>query len=140
VAHGVLTALGAWMVYASTMAALADEWEVSDPGPERDERVFLHEVPWEDYARLERIRGESARPRLTYLDGELELMSPSNSHEGVKTCLARLLEAYADERELPLNGYGSWTLKSRRKKSAAEPDECYCLGPVGRVPDIAIGE
>ncbi len=37
---------------------------------------------------------------MTYLERELELMSPSRSHEGIKKALARLLEAYAMERLL----------------------------------------
>jgi hypothetical protein len=41
---------------------------------DRDERVFLHGVSWEDYERIASLRGESAVPRLIYLDGVLELM------------------------------------------------------------------
>jgi Uma2 family endonuclease len=41
-----------------------------------------------------------------------------------------------------LEGYGSWTLKSRRQKRGAEADECYTVGRVARDdsgrPDIAI--
>jgi Uma2 family endonuclease len=52
-----------------------------------DERVRLHGVPWADYERLVEIRGESAVPRMTYLQGELELMTPSHPHERIKKML-----------------------------------------------------
>lgn len=36
--------------------------------------------------------------RVTYLEGQLEIMSPSRSHEMLKKLIARLLEAYAEEK------------------------------------------
>ena len=74
-----------------------------------------------------------------YLDGDIELMSPSESHEGIKKTIARLVEAYADERGLEFNGFGSWTLKNAPKERGAEPDECYVLGATSKAkPDLAI--
>jgi Uma2 family endonuclease len=69
-----------------------------------DQRVVLHGVSWDDFESLLAIRGESAAVRVTYLEGELELMSPSQDHEAIKTLLARLLEAYAEDRDIDLNG------------------------------------
>ena len=105
-----------------------------------DQRVILHGVPWSHYEVLLALRGEASVPRLTYLSGELELMSPSQDHERLKTLIARLLEMYALARRLPLNGFGSWTLRNALKERGAEPDECYVLGE-GRGkdrPDLAI--
>jgi Uma2 family endonuclease len=104
-----------------------------------DQRVMLRQVGWEDFEEILRIRADQAGVRLTYLDGVLELMSPSIDHEGVKTTVARLLEAYAEERGIPMNGFGSWTLKRAARARAVEPDECYSLGE-GRPakPDLAI--
>jgi Uma2 family endonuclease len=75
-----------------------------------------------------------------YLDGEIELVSPTPGHEVRKKTLARLLELWALETDVELNGFGSWTLKNELKDAGAEPDECYILGsPEARdVPDIAI--
>lgn len=105
-----------------------------------DQRVYLHGVSWSQYEALLAIRGESSGVRMTYLEGELELMSPSVYHEGIKTVLARLIEAYADERGLDLNGYGSWTVKDEGVARGLEPDECYILGERKDedVPDLAI--
>jgi len=110
--------------------------------PDRiDQRVTLHGVRWQDYEALLTIRGESNGPRLTYLDGELELMSPSFDHETLKTTLGRLIETYADEGGLDLIGCGSWTVRKEGEARGAEADECYVLGPIQaqpEVPDLAV--
>jgi Uma2 family endonuclease len=103
-----------------------------------DQRVMLRGVSWDEYETLLAIRGEDSVPRMTYLEGTLELMTPSREHEILKTTLARLLEAYAEELGLELEGYGSWILKHAEAERGAEPDECYSIGRAGEVPDIAI--
>jgi Uma2 family endonuclease len=106
---------------------------------EEDQRVVLHDVSWTQYEVLLAIRGDRAGVRMTYLDGELELMSPSADHEGMKTTVARLLEAYAEEAGVSLNGYGSWTVRSAPRARGVEPDECYVVGTHRpAAPDLAI--
>jgi len=104
-----------------------------------DQRVTLHDVTWSDFELILQIRGDRAGVRMTYLNGVLELMTPSVDHEGIKKTIARLLEAYAEEKGLPFNGFGSWTLKNARRARALEPDECYALS-LGRPtsPDLAV--
>jgi Uma2 family endonuclease len=103
-----------------------------------DQRIMLRDLSWEDFETLLAIRGDQAGVRVAFLRGTLELMTPSRDHEILKTKLARLLEAYAEELGLELEGYGSWTLKGEERDRAVEPDECYSIGPAGRVPDFAI--
>ena len=106
-----------------------------------DQRVRLHGIDWEGYESFLALRGEQGGARVTYLNGELELMSPSINHEIFKKTLARLLEAYAEERGIELNGYGSWTVKSAKNKLGVEADECYVVGlrdAEPTIPDIAI--
>jgi Uma2 family endonuclease len=115
---------------------------VIPPDPDTtDHFVYLH-GDWDDYERLLAMRGESAVPRITYLEGLIELMSPSQYHEIDKTRFARLLEAWAEEAGVDLEGYGSWTLKRKRQKRGAEADECYRVNrraaPENDRPDIAI--
>lgn len=103
-----------------------------------DQRVFLHDVSWREYELLLELRGDTAGPRMTYLEGELEFMSPSRSHESIKKLIARLLETWAFATNTAVNGYGSMTMKNRRKKRGAEPDECYAVGAAKEHPDLAI--
>jgi Uma2 family endonuclease len=117
------------------MAAIA----AAPPSRASDQRVTLNDVSWSDFELILQIRGDRAGVRMTYLNGVLELMSPSVDHEGIKKTIARLLEAYADEKGIPFNGFGSWTLKNPGRARALEPDECYSLS-LGRPtrPDLAI--
>lgn len=106
-----------------------------------DHRVILHGIAWRDYEALLAMRGESSGIRLAYLQGELELMTRSQDHEKLKKMLARLIEAFAEEKGLVLDGVGSWTIKEEAKKRGLEPDECYVLGESQEpptIPDIAI--
>jgi Uma2 family endonuclease len=110
------------------------------PAPQ-EQRVCLQDVASEDYETLLAIRGERAGLRITFLEGELELLSPSVTHEDWKIRLGRLLEAWAEEGGVELEGFGSWTVKSRAVARGVEPDGCYLIGPLmgePQVPDIAI--
>ena len=105
-----------------------------------DQRVRLHGMSWQAYEALLAWRGEWSGVRMTYLEGELELMTPSIDHEDFKTRLARLVEAWAEEMDIELEGAGSWTLRDESAERGAEPDECYVRGPLRgvTVPDFAI--
>jgi Uma2 family endonuclease len=109
----------------------------------RDHIVYLSNVSWADYERIDASRNESSVPRLTYVAGTLELMSPGTPHESDKTKLARLFEAYLDYLGIAAEGVGSWTVKNKRKKLGAEADECYVFTdrPVDdsvKAPDLVI--
>jgi Uma2 family endonuclease len=108
--------------------------------PTADQRVVMHSVPWSHYEAQLALRGESAVPRMAYLEGALELMSPSKDHERIKSYIGCLVEAYALARGIDLSPYGAWTLKSAPKASGAEPDECYIIGgDQGKdIPDLVI--
>jgi Uma2 family endonuclease len=95
-----------------------------------DDIIVLENVTWADYQRLLEIRGERPVPRLTYLKGVLELMTPSRPHESIKSMIGRLVEAWCVERGVDITPYGSWTLESKEADRGAEPDECYVLGSV----------
>lgn len=100
----------------------------------------MHQVPWADYEGYLALRGERSAPRIAYLDGTLELMSPSKQHERFKSYIGRLIEAYALERGLELSPYGSWTLRNGPKEAGIEPDECYLVGSdqERETPDLAV--
>ena len=103
-----------------------------------DQRFILRGIPWQTYVSL-REANDTPGLRMTYDRGALELMRPSPEHEDLKTTIARLIEVYASERDVPLYGYGSTTFRRQAKEQGLEPDECYCLGGKLRdVPDIAI--
>lgn len=108
--------------------------------PDIDQRVILNGMTWRDYEILVAVLGDQASVRMAYMNGAIELMSPSSGHQFVKKTIARLVEAYSDEAGLELNGYGSWTLKNVLVERGLEPDECYVLGVAreGDIPQLAI--
>lgn len=105
-----------------------------------DDIIVLQDVTWADYQRLLEIRGERPVPRLTYVKGVLELISPSRPHESIKSMIGRLVEAWCFERDVAISPYGSWTHESKDAERGVEPDECYVLGNVGQPErcDLAI--
>jgi len=105
-----------------------------------DHVVLLRDAAWSDYQRVLELRGERPIPRLAYLEGVLELMTPSRHHEALKSLIGQLVEVWCLERGIEFSAYGSWTLESKRTERGAEPDECYVFGdvPDPAAPDLAI--
>jgi Uma2 family endonuclease len=111
-----------------------------DDLPREDHFVHLHGVSWADYERVLEMRGDHSAPRIAYLEGTLEIMSPSRDHEAIKSLIGCLLEAWCLEQGVEFSTYGSWTLKNEVKERGAEPDECYVFGTIEKPerPDLAI--
>lgn len=111
-----------------------------DDRPQEDHFVHLSGVTWADYERLLEIRGDRSSPRITFLEGTLEIMSPSRSHESIKSLIGRLVETWCLEHDVEFSTYGSWTLQSQETDRGAEPDECYVFGsvPEPQRPHLAI--
>ena len=110
------------------MAQSAIVNSVSSPRLPADDVIVLRGATWADYQRLLAIRGERSVPRITYLEGALELMSPSRPHESIKSMIGCLLEAWCMERNVDISPSGSWTHESEESERGVEPDECYVLG------------
>ena len=107
--------------------------------PKPEEKITLYGVTWEQYDTLvSMFMDKFPGLRMTYLEGTLEIMGTSSEHERLKKIIARLLEMYAVEKRTTLNGYGNTTFRKEAKQRGLEPDECYCLGELREVPDIAI--
>jgi Uma2 family endonuclease len=106
--------------------------------PTADQRVVMYGLSWADFESFLALRGERL-PRVTYLEGTLELMSPSRDHEKINARLARTVEAYLDLRDIPYECVGAWLLKNAPTEAGLEPDCCYLVGNLDRErPDLAI--
>jgi Uma2 family endonuclease len=105
-----------------------------------DQRLVMYGISWSGYEAQLALRGEAPVPRIAYLDGTMELMSPSRDHERIKSYIGRLIEAWALERGVDLSPYGAWTVRHAPKASGLEPDECYIVGSEQHAerPDLAI--
>lgn len=107
--------------------------------PDAERRFLLVGVPWELYMAL-RDALEGAGTRMTYLEGNLELMSPSETHEEERILIARLLDVWADASDVDLRRFGSTTYRRQDARRGLEPDDCFTVGAKERdvPPQIAI--
>jgi Uma2 family endonuclease len=123
------------------LRAMAETDSVAPWGdsPLTDQRVILSGVSWNSYESLLRERGESKAVRLAYLEGELELMSPSHNHDLRAEMIGHLVMAWAEVFGVTLLPTGSWTVRKKGKKRGFEPDKSFVLGTsVGEAPDLCV--
>jgi Uma2 family endonuclease len=89
-------------------------------------RFLLQNVSWETYESL-LADLENSSVRLTYDNGKLELMSPLPKQGREQKLLGRLIEAYTEERNIPIAGFAQTTWRDRSEGKGLEPDECYYI-------------
>lgn len=105
---------------------------IAIPKPEAERRVVLDGISWGLYQQMLAEIGDG-HTRLTYDQGRLEIMSPGPRHERVKKILARLVEAYGEEMDIAVEGFGSTTFDREDLQKGLEPDECYYVANAGRM-------
>ncbi|MBH8573247.1 Uma2 family endonuclease [Nostocaceae cyanobacterium CENA369] len=108
--------------------------QIDDP----EEKFVTSGVNWQMYEALLAKLEDNSYYRITYLDGILEIVSPSIRHENLKKRLAILIERYLYAKRIRFSPMGSSTIKKQLKQAGVEPDECYCIGEKKNIPDLAI--
>jgi Uma2 family endonuclease len=100
--------------------------------PNHPLRHFIFEyVSWEYYTQTLRALDESGQhARVTFDRGRMEIMTVGRRHEVIKKAIARLLETYADEFEIDIEGVGNVTCRREGLDRGLEPDECYYVSSV----------
>ena len=112
-----------------------------DQPRDEDRFVVRRGVSWSGYLRALRKRGDRSAPRIAYLEGLLEIMSPGLSHEKLKERIGCLVEVWCQEKGVKFDPAGSWTLKDKAVARGVEPDGCYVFGRPAEEemrPDLAI--
>src|SRR4028119_1750143 len=110
----------------SSLFELIDDPQLADLD-DPEERFTRSEVIWQQYEAVLAKLENNSHYRVTYLDGVLEIVSPSLRHEKLKKRLATLVEFYLIRKRIKHTPMGSPRLKKQLKKVGAEPDECYCI-------------
>ncbi len=103
-----------------------------------EQRLVLYGVSWQQYETLRQILAEVPGTRMTYLDGTLEIMTPSPEHEDRKTTIGDLLSVYLTQKRIRFYHRGSPTLKNQDTARGKEPDDSFNLETKKDVPDLAI--
>jgi Uma2 family endonuclease len=88
--------------------------------------VHISRISWDVYEKLLHAIGEG-NLRLTYDNGELEIMSPLPEHEHIKSLIGRFVEALGEELDVPVRSLGSTTFKRKSLLKGLEPDECFYI-------------
>ncbi|HYQ17671.1 MAG TPA: Uma2 family endonuclease [Polyangiaceae bacterium] len=118
----------------------AEELRNHDDTPVDDKIVVLNGLRWSDYQRMLEARGDQPLPRLAYLEGQLEIMTPAKPHEWLASRIGHLIAVWCLEMGIEFCAYGPWTLEKKEAERGVEPDECYVFGvePGATRPHLAI--
>ncbi len=99
---------------------------IANPVDAAEQRVTLGNVSWQTYIDLCE-NAECPRGRLTYDQGELEIMSPSYLHENVGRIIGRMIEMFTFHHQIEIHSAKSTTFKRERKQRGFEADESYYI-------------
>jgi Uma2 family endonuclease len=94
--------------------------------PAGNQHLILHDVSWKLYTQLLREVGNRAI-RMTFNEGELEIMSPLPEHEKYKKRIGRMIEIISLESNIPMEPLGSTTFALEDLLKGLEADECYYI-------------
>ena len=86
-----------------------------------DRIVTVYDISWEKFEAIASIL-EDTKVRLTYLDGTLDIMTPSREHIQSKSTVGLLLEIYLRHIGRRFYTTGRYTLGSREEGARGEPD------------------
>jgi Uma2 family endonuclease len=99
--------------------------ELSDWTSEPDERVVIRGVDWAFYEQLVDSIPEGINIHVDYDGKDVEIMVLSPLHDGEKKLFSQLVEAIAQELEIPYQSAGQTTWKRPEVARGLESDECY---------------
>jgi len=99
-------------------------------------RIVLNNLSWETYEHLLADLSDESAVRLTYLDGRLEIMSPSDEHEICNRNLELIINVVLLEYGINAKRLGSKTFKLFKKKYGFEPDSCFYIQNFERVKGV----
>jgi len=87
--------------------------------------VIFHDVGWDEYEHLLDQVGESRGLRISYIDGTLQVMSPSAKHESYVRFLEKLSAVISLRLRINILSFGSSTMKKQKARQGLEPDACF---------------
>ena len=95
--------------------------------------LIVPDVSWAEYEDLLAELGEGYAVRVTYDQGRLEIVSPSQKHEKWNRFVGAIARVLATEFGTDLENFGSTTFKHQALQQGAEPDTCFYVQHAARV-------
>ncbi|MGL5874889.1 MAG: Uma2 family endonuclease [Xenococcaceae cyanobacterium] len=123
-----------FFVFMVLLNDLSQRLQADDP----EEKRIVTGVNWQQYETFSTELADISSYQVAYLEGVLEIVSPSRRHESKKTRIGTLLEIYFLETNTEYFPTGSTTIRNEEQKAGCEPDESYSIGTEKDFPDLAI--
>lgn len=90
-----------------------------------DTVVTFHDVSWNEYEELLDQVGEASGLRISYDEGELQVMTLSSEHEKYASFINRLVSQVSFRLRINISFFGSATMRRAEKRKGGEPDTCF---------------
>ncbi|EAZ92686.1 Uma2 family endonuclease [Crocosphaera chwakensis] len=100
--------------------------------------VFPGCYNWQQFKTIQSIINEQSTAKISYLDGQIDLMTTGEEYERIKTILGFLIELYLCEKDIDYLPVGSATREAEIKGASFQPHESYYLDKTRENPDLAI--
>jgi Uma2 family endonuclease len=91
-----------------------------------EQHILLEGVNWAIYVALRDLPANRGK-RMTYDQGVLEIMTLSSFHERIAQLIARCIEEWTLQRDIPITSCGSMTFQNKALERGLEPDKCYYI-------------
>lgn len=96
--------------------------------------IAIHGLDWAAFQGIAADLGDDRHTRLTYYQGQLEIVSPLARHERPHRLIGYLVTALLDARNLDWEDFGS-TRFERENLAGLEPDTCFYVSHAAQVRD-----
>jgi Uma2 family endonuclease len=103
---------------------------------EPQERFVFDGVDYERFLTLTDAFGPKPRYRIAYDGMRLEIMTISRRHERWKRRLSRLVDQLLLQLDIPAEGGGQTTFRSRLVERGVEPDDCFWIEHVDEIVGV----
>ena len=90
-------------------------------------QALIKNVSWSELEQILEELGETRSSRISYSNGNLEIMTPLPEHEYSKVLISDFVRIILEELEQEYWNLGSTTFKSEKMAQAVEADECFYI-------------
>ncbi len=108
----------------STITQTASYYDIISEMAPGSAETFYH-VSWEEYEQLLDQVGEASGLRISYNDGELQVMSLSSEHEKYVRFFEKIATLISIRLRINILSFGSATMKKSARLAGKEPDACF---------------
>lgn len=91
------------------------------------QQLLLKNISWNQLEQILEELGEKRAAKISYSNGDLEIMVPLPEHEKDKGIIGELIRIMLDYLAIDFEPLGSSTFKNAKMSQAVEPDECFYI-------------